>query len=92
MLFGAACKRESFRAGARGGRKREREREREDGIPRHVALPLAGLQVPTGTLSVSVHEGTNVEELKQRMADLVVDRYGVQLPPEPFGNEFVRDR
>eukprot|EP00966_Prymnesium_polylepis_P069784 1622569-Prymnesium_polylepis.1 len=42
-------------------------------------------QVPEGTLSVSVHDGINVEVLKRRMAALVADRYGVQRAPERFG-------
>mmetsp|Transcript_80879 Transcript_80879/g.242233 ORF Transcript_80879/g.242233 Transcript_80879/m.242233 type:complete len:149 (+) Transcript_80879:1014-1460(+) len=52
-------------------------------------LPLADNiapeQVPEGTLSVSVHDGINVEVLKRRMAALVADRYGVQRAPERFG-------
>ena len=73
--------RRTFLAGRRGAWQ---------ALYRHVVALT--LQIPAGTLSVSVHEGTNVEELKLRMAALVADRYGVQLPPEPFGNEFVRDR
>ncbi|KAL1521881.1 hypothetical protein AB1Y20_021532 [Prymnesium parvum] len=49
-------------------------------------LPLADgvaeSQIPAGTLSVSVHEGTNVQVLKERMAQLIADRYGVQKAPD----------